>query len=67
MQDTSGLISIAEASRRLSRCYGVVRDMVARGKLSGVIVGGRWFVREESVARHLQARELERPDPAVPA
>jgi excisionase family DNA binding protein len=45
----SDLISIAEAARVRGVSYGAIRDLVDRGRLAVVEVGGRRFVSKSAV------------------
>lgn len=47
----SGLISTAEAARRLGVDEGTILDAVKTGLLQGEKVFGRWVLKEEPVAR----------------
>ena len=44
-----GMITVAEAARRLNRSIEQVRRYLRAGKLRGVRVGHQWFVEEKSL------------------
>ena len=44
--DTSGMITVAEAARRLHRSQEQVRRNLRDGKLRGQRIGNQWFVEE---------------------
>jgi len=48
--DTSGMITVAEAARRLGRSQEQVRRRLREGSLKGQRIGNQWFVEAESVA-----------------
>jgi excisionase family DNA binding protein len=48
MIDTEGMITVAEAAKRLNLSIEQVRRKLRDGKLKGQRVGGQWFVAEES-------------------
>jgi excisionase family DNA binding protein len=48
MIDTEGMITVAEAAKRLHLSIEQVRRKLREGKLKGQRVGGQWFVAEES-------------------
>src|SRR5215217_2160243 len=61
MVDLAGLISVAEAARRLNRSPEQVRRDLRRGKLKGQRIGTQWFVESASVVNG------RRPDePLIP-
>ena len=53
--DTSGMITVAEAARRLHRSQEQVRRNLRDGKLRGQRIGNQWFVEE--VETRLKARK----------
>ncbi len=62
-----GMITVAEAARRLNRSIEQVRRYLREGKLRGQRVGGQWFVEETAIsamadptARYEQQMELLR-------
>jgi excisionase family DNA binding protein len=57
MIDTEGMITVAEAAKRLDLSIEQVRRKLRDGKLKGQRVGGQWFVEESS----LHKQEAERP------
>lgn len=54
--DTSGMITVAEAARRLHLSQEQVRRNLRDGKLRGQRVGNQWFVDE-----HQPGRDIPRP------
>jgi excisionase family DNA binding protein len=60
MATFEGMITVAEAARRLNRSIEQVRRYLREGKLPGQRIGNQWFVEE---------RTLEAPsgEPLVPA
>lgn len=44
-----GMITVAEAARRLGRSIEQVRRYLREGKLKGVRIGGQWFIEEASL------------------
>jgi len=44
-----GMITVAEAARRLGRSLEQVRRYLREGKLKGQRIGGQWFVQEASL------------------
>ncbi len=44
MIDTNGMITVAEAARRMNLSIEQVRRKLREGKLKGQRVGGQWFV-----------------------
>jgi excisionase family DNA binding protein len=56
MIDTTGMITVAEAARRMNRSIEQVRRKLREGKLKGQRIGNQWFVEEESL-RALRANE----------
>jgi excisionase family DNA binding protein len=56
MIDTRGMITVAEAAKRMNRSIEQVRRKLREGKLRGQRIGNQWFVDEESL-RVLRARE----------
>ena len=55
-----GMITVAEAARRLSRSTEQVRRYLREGKLKGQRIGNQWFVEERTL-------EAPRGEPLVPA
>ena len=49
MVSLDGMITVAEAARRLGRSLEQVRRYLREGKLKGQRVGGQWFVEEASL------------------
>jgi excisionase family DNA binding protein len=47
MIDTTGMITVAEAAKRMNRSIEQVRRKLREGKLKGQRVGNQWFVEEE--------------------
>jgi excisionase family DNA binding protein len=56
MIDTKGMITVAEAAKRMNRSIEQVRRKLREGKLKGQRVGNQWFVDEEGL-RRLGAKE----------
>jgi excisionase family DNA binding protein len=56
MFDLDGMITVAEAARRLGRSLEQVRRYLREGKLKGQRIGGQWFVEEASLPLRYQAR-----------
>ena len=56
MIDTTGMITVAEAAKRMSRSIEQVRRKLREGKLKGQRIGNQWFVEEESI-RKIRANE----------
>jgi len=55
MIDTTGMITVAEAAKRLNLSIEQVRRKLREGKLRGQRIGNQWFVEEaESSAKKLQ-------------
>jgi len=66
-----GLLSVADAARRLERSTEQVRRYLREGRLGGRRIGGQWFIETEAVTAFVAAlREqqsfLERVTPAGP-
>jgi len=59
MVTLEGMITVAEAARRLNRSIEQVRRYLREGKLRGQRIGNQWFVEEYSLARR-------RGEPLVP-
>ena len=55
-----GMITVAEAARRLGRSLEQVRRYLREGKLKGQRVGGQWFVEEASLPLRYQVRSGRR-------
>jgi excisionase family DNA binding protein len=49
MVSLDGMITVAEAARRLGRSIEQVRRYLREGKLKGQRIGGQWFVEEASL------------------
>ena len=49
MIETDGMITVAEAARRLNRSIEQVRRYLREGKLNGQRIGNQWFVYETSL------------------
>ena len=49
MVSLDGMITAAEAARRLGRSLEQVRRYLREGKLKGQRIGGQWFVEEASL------------------
>jgi excisionase family DNA binding protein len=49
MIDTDGMITVAEAAKRLNRSIEQVRRYLREGKLKGRRVGNQWFVDPASI------------------
>jgi len=64
MIDTSGMITVAEAAKRLNLSIEQVRRKLREGKLRGQRIGNQWFVEESAC---LPSGKKPRPliDPAV--
>jgi len=56
MLSLEGMITVAEAARRLGRSLEQVRRYLREGKLKGQRVGGQWFVEEASLPLPYQIR-----------
>lgn len=56
MIDRTGMITVAEAAKRMNRSIEQVRRKLREGKLKGQRIGNQWFVEEASL-RKLQANE----------
>ncbi|HLF77090.1 MAG TPA: helix-turn-helix domain-containing protein [Dehalococcoidia bacterium] len=61
MIETRGMVSVAEAAKRLNRSTEQVRRNLRDGKLRGQRVGNQWFVDETC----LVSEKLE-PKPLIP-
>ena len=59
MVTVEGMISVAEAAKRLNRSIEQVRRYLREGKLKGQRVGNQWFVDEASL-------RPSRPQPLIP-
>jgi len=64
MPSLDGMITVAEAARRLGRSLEQVRRYLREGKLKGQRVGGQWFVEEASLEL---ARRQQKPLPLARA
>jgi len=49
MHSLEGMVTVAEAARRLGRSLEQVRRYLREGKLKGQRIGGQWFVEEASL------------------
>lgn len=49
MIDTNGMITVAEAARRMNLSIEQVRRKLREGRLKGRRIGGQWFVDEASL------------------
>ena len=56
MLPLDGMITVAEAARRLGRSLEQVRRYLREGKLKGQRIGGQWFVEEASLPLRYQVR-----------
>jgi excisionase family DNA binding protein len=65
MIDTSGMITVAEAAKRLDRSIEQVRRNLRDGKLRGQRVGNQWFVDESCLAKD-EADEAKEFRPLIP-
>ena len=63
MIETNGMITVAEAAKRLGRSIEQVRRYLREGKLKGQRVGNQWFVDEESLKAKRAKKDFE---PLVP-
>jgi excisionase family DNA binding protein len=54
MVSLDGMITVAEAARRLGRSLEQVRRYLREGKLKGQRIGGQWFVEEASLPLRYQ-------------
>jgi len=54
MVSLDGMITVAEAARRLGRSLEQVRRYLREGKLKGQRIGGQWFVEEASLGVRYQ-------------
>jgi excisionase family DNA binding protein len=54
MVSLDGMITVAEAARRLGRSLEQVRRYLREGKLKGQRIGGQWFVEEASLGIRYQ-------------
>lgn len=61
MIETEGMITVAEAARRLNRSIEQVRRKLREGKLRGQRVGNQWFVDEACLSEPASP-----PKPLVP-
>ena len=52
-----GMITVAEAARRLNRSTEQVRRYLREGKLKGQRIGGQWFVEEASLPLRYTLKE----------
>ena len=54
MVSLDGMITVAEAAKRLGRSLEQVRRYLREGKLRGQRIGGQWFVEEASLPLRYQ-------------
>jgi len=54
MVSLDGMITVAEAAKRLGRSLEQVRRYLREGKLKGQRIGGQWFVEEASLELRYQ-------------
>jgi hypothetical protein len=54
MVSLDGMITVAEAGRRLNRSLEQIRRYLREGKLKGQRIGGQWFVEEASLELRYQ-------------
>jgi excisionase family DNA binding protein len=54
MLPLEGMITVAEAARRLGRSLEQVRRYLREGKLKGQRIGGQWFIDERSLEARYQ-------------
>jgi excisionase family DNA binding protein len=57
MVSLNGMITVAEAARRLGRSLEQVRRYLREGKLKGQRIGGQWFIEEASLETRCQPPE----------
>jgi excisionase family DNA binding protein len=62
MIDTTGLITVAEAAKRLNRSIEQVRRYLREGKLKGQRIGNQWFVAEEALTTSKKFEPLIPPE-----
>lgn len=63
MIETEGMITVAEAAKRLNRSIEQVRRKLREGKLKGQRVGNQWFVEEASLEKPtMEARRFYAPE-----
>ena len=58
--DGRGLVTVAEAARRLERSTEQVRRYLREGRLTGQRIGGQWFIDEDALAAFQQVLREER-------
>ena len=51
MIDTEGMVTVAEAAKRLNRSIEQVRRYLREGKIKGQRIGNQWFVDENSLQK----------------
>jgi excisionase family DNA binding protein len=56
MLSLEGMITVAEAARRLNRSIEQVRRYLREGKLRGQRIGGQWFIEESQLTRMTDRR-----------
>ena len=62
MVSLDGMITVAEAARRLGRSLEQDRRYLREGKLKGPRIGGQWFVEEASLGvRYQPSRRTVQP------
>jgi excisionase family DNA binding protein len=54
MVSLDGMITVAEAAKRLGRSLEQIRRYLREGKLKGQRIGGQWFVEEASLPLRYQ-------------
>jgi excisionase family DNA binding protein len=59
MIQTDGMITVAEAAKRLNRSIEQVRRYLREGKLKGERIGNQWFVDEAAL-------KPRKPRPLIP-
>jgi len=60
MVTLEGMITVAEAARRLNRSIEQVRRYLREGKLRGQRIGNQWFIEERTL-------EVPHGEPLIPA
>ena len=62
MIDTTGMITVAEAAKRMNLSIEQVRRKLREGRLKGHRIGNQWFVDEGTLAY----RRGKRKEPLIP-
>ncbi len=62
MIEVNGMITVAEAAKRLNRSIEQVRRNLREGKLKGQRIGNQWFVEEAALKTDRQPRPLVSPE-----